>query len=107
MEDDNDDNYNDSNNITSKSEMGVPVNASTSNSGVGNKSANGMETGANAPFYGLDLDFGDALYWNNGTIAADTEAYMLSAIATYSNMDGLHGILLIPKYEFSRGMKEI
>ena len=88
--------------------MGVPVDDSTSNYylGVDDESVNGESTGANVPFYRLDLDFEDASYWNNGTVVTSTELYMLSVIATYSNMDGLNGLWSTPQYGFSRGMKE-
>ena len=38
----------------------------------------------------------DGPYWNNGTIATNTDLYMLSAITTYSNIDGLHGLQSTP-----------
>ena len=31
---------------------------------------------------------------------------MLSAITTYNNIDGLHGLRSTPQYGFHRGMKE-
>ena len=62
-----------------------------------------VEAGVNVPYNKLSSDFGDAPYWNNGTIATDGESYMLSAIATYSNMDGLWST---PQYGFNRGISE-
>ena len=51
--------------------MEKPFDDSTSNSSVSNdeKSVNEKEEVARVPTYGIDLDFGDALYWNNGTLA--------------------------------------
>ena len=53
----------------------------------------------------IDLTL-DGPYWNNGTIATKTDLYMLSAITTYNNIDGLHGLRSTPQYGFNRGMKE-
>ena len=53
--DDNDDNNNDDNNGTAL-----------------------VEAGVNVPYNELASDFGDAPYWNNGTIATNGESYMLS-----------------------------
>ena len=52
---------------------------------------------------GLDSDFGVAPYWSNGTIATNAKFYLLSVIATFSNMDGLRFSL---QYGFSKGMTE-
>ena len=48
----------------------------------------------------------DGPYWANGTIGTKTELYMLSAITTYNNIDGLHGLRSTPQYGLNRGMKE-
>ena len=48
----------------------------------------------------------DGPFWANSTIGSKTELYMLSAINTYNNIDGLHGLRSTPQYEFNRGMKE-
>lgn len=34
----------------------------------------------------------DGAYLSNGTLESKVDLYMLSAIATYSNIDGLHGL---------------
>ena len=99
------DDYNKDDNSTSNSGVRVPVSYDTSNSEVNDKSTLGEE-GVNVPFYGLDSDFGDAPYWNNGTIITNSESYILSVIATFSNVDGLHRLRSTPQYRFSRGMKE-
>ena len=52
-----------------------------------NDDAASVEAGVNVPFNELASDFGDAPYWNNGTITSDGVSYMLSVIATFSNMD--------------------
>ena len=103
--------YDEVDNSKSNSGVGVSINNDTPNSGVNDDddkpasdndtpnsgvstddgSASGEE-GVNIPVYGLDSDFGVAPYWNNGTITSDGESYMLSVIATFSNMDGLHGL---------------
>ena len=107
-EDDNDDDYNDSDNSTSKSGVGSLVDDSTLNSGVGrdDESVNGTEDVIRVPLYGIDSNFGDTPYWNNGTVATDAELYMLSVITTYNNIEGLHGLRSTPKYSFNWGMKE-
>ena len=51
----------------------------------------------------LDSDFGNAPYWSNGTILTDMNSYMLSIIATFSNMDRL---CFTPQYGFNRGISE-
>ena len=121
MGSDNNDNYDDTDNTKPISGVGVLVKDGTSNSGVNEGDAqsdffqpsnsgvsgeSNEDTGVNVPFYGLDSDFGDAPYWNNGTITTDNKSCMLSVIATYSNIDGLHGLQLTPQYGFSRRMKE-
>ena len=85
--------------------MGLCTGVNTSNSGVGivptiNEEVD--EDKVEVPRK-LDSDLGDAPYWSNGTIATDVESYMLSVIATFSNIDGLHSI---PLYGFSRGISE-
>lgn len=50
----------------------------------------------------LGSDFRNAPYWNNRTIAAEAECYMLSVSATYSNIDGFRST---PQYS-STGLKE-
>ena len=79
---------NDIDNSKQKSGVGISAGINTSNSGVGivptiDKEAE--ERKVELPWE-LDSNFGDALYWNNGTTANDVESYMLSVIAT---MDGL------------------
>ena len=34
----------------------------------------------------------DGPYWSNGTLESKADLYMLSAITTYGNIDGLHGL---------------
>ena len=48
----------------------------------------------------------DGPFWANGTIGSKTDLYMLSAITTYNNINGLHDLRSTPQYEFNRGMKE-
>ena len=46
-----------------------------------------------------ELDFTlDGTYWSNGTVGSKTDLYMLSAITTYNNVDGLHGLGSTPQY---------
>ena len=42
----------------------------------------------------------DGTYWSNGTVGSKTDLYMLSAITTYKNIDGLHGLRSTPQYGF-------
>ena len=86
MEDRYDDN--DIDNSKSKSGVGVCGGVSTSNSGVGivptiNEEADEDKVEVPCEF---DSNFGDAPYWNNGTTATNVESYILSVIATFSNM---------------------
>ena len=48
----------------------------------------------------------DGPYWSNSTLESKADLYMLSAITTYSNIDGLHGLRSTPEYGFNRGMQE-
>lgn len=43
-------------------------------------------------FTDLNRILSDTSYWNNKSIATYAKLYMLSTIATYSNMNGLHGL---------------
>ena len=84
----------------SKLGVGVYTNVNTSNPGVGivltiDEEAEGDKV--EVP-WGLDSNFGKAPYWRNGTIGTDTESYILSVIATFSNMGGLCST---PQYGFS------
>ena len=78
-------------NSKSKSGVGVCTNINTLNSGVGKGPTINEDTeeGKFEMPQGLDLDFGDAPYWSNGIIAKNVESYMLSVIATFSNMNRL------------------
>ena len=92
-------------NSKSKSGMGICTSVNTSNSGVGIVpiiDEEAEEDKVEVPRE-LDSNFGDAPCWSNGTIANDVESYMLSVIATFSNMDGLHST---PQYRFSRGISK-
>ena len=73
----------------SKLGMGVCTGVCTSNLGVGNGPTvdEEAEKGKVEVPWELNFDFGEAPYWCNGTIATDVESYMLSVIATFSNMD--------------------
>ena len=88
--------------------MGKPVDDSTLNLGVSDsdESVSEAEETAKPPTYGIDSDFGDELYWNNDTVTTETILYILSAITTYNNIDGLHGLRSTPQYGFNQGMKE-
>ena len=39
-------------------------------------------------------------------MGSKTDLYILSAITTYNNIDGLHGLCSTPQHGFNRGMKE-
>lgn len=73
------------------------------NSGVGAEEEEKFADKVDTP-QDLYSDFGSAPYWNNKTIATDTECYMISVIATYSNRDGIRST---PQYSFSRGFERI
>ena len=118
--DDSNDNNNDCNNND--------VDVNTPNSGVGNevddddnKSTSGVDDDddnstkvkkrAQARLNELSVIMEDTAnfngpYWVNGTIGSETELYMLSAITTYNNIDGLHGLRFTPQFGFNRAMKE-
>ena len=94
-DDDGDNNYNE-------------VNNTTSNSGVNDdedESADEIvkEAKPRANKLGSTLD---KTFWSNGTLGSKTDLYVLSAIITYNNIDGLHGLRSSPQYGFNRGMKE-
>ena len=85
--------------------MGICAGVNTSNSGVEivpTIDEEAEEDKIEVP-QELDSDFGDTPYWSNGTIATNVESYMLSAIATFSSMDGLRST---PQYGFSKGIIE-
>ena len=99
-DDDGDDNYNDVDNDTSKS-------------GVNDDNDESNETDERAKIRANELNSIiedtenlDGPYWANSTLGSKTDLYMLSAIATYNNIDGLHGLRSTPQYGLNRGMKE-
>lgn len=58
--------------------------------------------------YGIGSDFGEALYWNNGTVTTETYLYiMLSAITRYNNIDSLHGLHLTPQDGLNWGISAL
>ena len=46
----------------------------------------------------------DGPFWAKGTVGSKTEQFVLSAITTYNNIDGLHGLRFTPQYGFNRGV---
>ena len=49
----------------------------------------------------------DRTYWSNGTVGTKTDLYMLSAITTYKNIDGLHGFLSAPQCGYDATVSEL
>lgn len=88
--------------------MGSPVDNIIANSEVGSddNSVSATEDVTRVPMYGIDSDFGDVPYWNNGTVATDAELYILSMITRYNIIEGLHLLRSTPQYGFHRKMKE-
>ena len=92
-------------NSTSKSGVRVCASVNTLDSGVGKGPIINEDAGEDKVEVPWDsnLDFGEVLYWSNGTIVTDVESYMFSAIVKFSNMDGLWSI---PQYGFNRGISK-
>ena len=103
---DGDDNYNDVNDNTSKSAVNDDNDESneTDGSNETDERVNLFSNELNSIIE--DTENLDGQYWANGTLGSKTDLYMLSAITTYNNIDGLHGLRSTSQYGFNRGMKE-
>ena len=97
-DDNGDDNYNEVDDDTSKSGVG------DDNDESAEETEEEAKLGANELNSIIeDTKNLDGPYWCNRTLGSKTDLYMLSAITTYNNIDGLHGLRSTPQYGFNRG----